>query len=96
MAKINITPEMLEARSKDLRGKTTEHETNYQQMRQLVDNIVEVWEGESQRAFQESFRQKDATFKKFAEEMEAFAVLMDTAAKRMRETEESLTTQMRR
>jgi WXG100 family type VII secretion target len=96
MAKIMITPEMLEARAKELRGKKTEHEQTYSQITQLVNNVLDVWEGESQKAFQENFRSKDPTFKKFAEDMEAFATLMDTAAREMRATEESLTSTMRR
>jgi WXG100 family type VII secretion target len=94
MATIKITPEDLEAKASDLRKRKDEHSQIYTQITQLVNDIVSVWEGESQKAFQSSFQSKDPTFKKFAEDIEAFAQLMNTAATRMRDTEAELKSQM--
>jgi WXG100 family type VII secretion target len=96
MPKINITPETLRERAKTLRGEKSEHENVYQKMKSLVNDVISAWEGESQQAFQASFQQKDTFFRQFSEEVEAFAVLMDTAANRMEATEAELKSQMNR
>ncbi|MDR1205477.1 MAG: WXG100 family type VII secretion target [Peptococcaceae bacterium] len=96
MAKINITPEMLNEQSTKLRQYKTEHEQVYTQIRQLVGDITSVWEGESQQAFQASFAGKENVFKQFADEIEQFAQLMNDAARQMQDTEAQITSQMRR
>jgi WXG100 family type VII secretion target len=96
MALIKITPEDLDAKASDLRKKKDEHVQIYATITQLVHDVVSIWEGEAQRAFQESFDSKGPTFKKFEEDMEAFAQLMTTAATRMRDTEAELKSQMSR
>jgi WXG100 family type VII secretion target len=96
MAKINITPEMLNDKSTKLRQHKEEHVTAYNQIKQLVGDITSVWEGDSQKAFQESFNQKDREFVKFADEIEQFAQLMNDAARQMQDTEAQITSQMRR
>ena len=90
MALIKITPETLQAQAKNLRSKKTQHEDIYQQIRQLVTSLAEEWQGVTQKAFHDSFTQKDVVFKQFSEEMEKFAQFMDQAAERMRAAEEEL------
>jgi len=95
MATIKMTPESLREQSKNLLNKKTEHDQNYEAIKNLVNNVVSVWEGESQQAFLTSFQEKDATFKQFSTDIEAFAKLMETAAQRMQDTEAELKSQMR-
>ena len=95
MAKIMMTPENLREQAKTLRGKKAEHEQLYSQIKDHVRNIVSVWEGQSQQAFLDSFNQRNAQFRKFAEDLEQFAQLMDTAATEMANAEQSLTQKMR-
>jgi len=95
MAKIRITPETLESQAKELRGKKDQHTQIYESIKTHVGNLVNEWEGQAQQAFLDSFRQRDAQFRKFAEDIETFATLMDTAAREMRSTDESLTSKMR-
>ena len=90
MALIKITPETLQGQAKELRSKKTQHEDVYQQIRQLVTSLAEEWQGETQKAFHDSFTQKDVVFKQFSDEMEKFAQFMDQAAERMRAAEEEL------
>ena len=90
MALIKITPEILQSQAKELRSKKANHEDVYQQMKQLVTSLSQEWQGETQKAFYDSFTQKEAFFKQFAEEIEKFAQFMDQAAERMRATEEEL------
>lgn len=90
MALIKITPESLEQQAKTLRSQKTEHEQVYAKIKQLVEALVSEWQGEAQTAFVNSFHNKEAVFKQFAEEMENFALFMDQAAQKMRATEEEL------
>ena len=90
MALIKITPETLESQAKQLRSYKDQHESTYGQIKTLVNNLVNDWQGEAQSAFQNSFTQKDTVFKQFAQEMENFAQFMDRAAQTMRQTEEQL------
>ena len=94
MAKIKITPENLESQAKTLREYNASHATEYGKMKTLVNNLVAEWEGEAQTAFKNSFDQRDTQFKKFEEDIEGFAKLMDEAARQMRQTEEALTNRM--
>ena len=93
MAVIKITPDLLEGQAKDLRGKKTNHEDIYQQIKQLVGSLEQEWHGETQKAFYNSFNQKETVFRQFAEEMERFAVFMEQAAQRMRQADEELKAQ---
>ena len=96
MAKIRITPESLEGQAKTLRGYNTTHAAEYGKMKTLVNNLVSEWEGDAQQAFKTQFDSQDTAFKKFEENIEAFAKLMDEAARQMRQTEDALKTQMQR
>ena len=82
MALIKITPETLESQAKQLRSYKDQHESTYGQIKTLVNNLVNDWQGEAQSAFQNSFTQKDTVFKQFAQEMENFAQFMDTQSRR--------------
>ena len=81
MAKIQITPELLRAQAKALRDKNGEHIKLYSRIKSQLDGIEHSdWQGSSQAAFLNSFRQRDAELRKFAEDVEMFAQMMDTAA----------------
>jgi WXG100 family type VII secretion target len=63
-------------------------------MQNLVENLTAEWEGEAQTAFKTSFEGRKAQFQQFEKDVESFALLMDTAAKEMRQTEEALRSRM--
>ena len=90
MPMIRITPETLQGQAKDLRSKKTQHEDIFQQMKQLVTSLSDEWQGEAQKAFYDSFSQKETFFRQFAEEIEKFTQFMEQAAEQMRATEEQL------
>lgn len=95
MAKIRITPENLRQQATTLRARKTDHANAYQAMKTLVNNLVQEWEGPAQQAFVDAFNGKEAEFKKFEADIEAFAVLMDKSANSMEQTENELKSQMR-
>ncbi|MDR2903981.1 MAG: WXG100 family type VII secretion target [Clostridiales bacterium] len=94
MATIKITPETLETQARQLDGFKQQHEQVYSQIKQLVTNLSTEWEGEANRAFTESFNQRDAEFKKFSADIDSFRTRMETAAREMRQAEESVKAKM--
>ena len=95
MPKIKITPETLDDRARELQKLKDQHNQVYAQITKLVNNVVDIWEGDAQTAFRNTFQQRDPVFKKFAEDADAFAKLMNMAAQRMRETEAELKSKMK-
>ena len=96
MPMIRITPETLQGQAKELRGKKGQHDDIYQQMKQLVTSLSDEWQGETQKAFYDSFAQKEAFFRQFGEEIEKFAQFMEQAAEQMRTADEQLKGQAQR
>ncbi|MCL2301040.1 MAG: peptidoglycan DD-metalloendopeptidase family protein [Firmicutes bacterium] len=80
MATIQVTPGLLLDQAKALRSKIAAHEGIYRDIRAQAGDITSVWKGKSQAAFWASFEARDKQLRKFAEDMEAFAQLMETAA----------------
>lgn len=94
MAKIRITPETLEAQANKLNGYNEQHKQAYQQIQTLIKDLSSEWEGEAFQAFTQSFAGQEATFKKFAEDIETFRQRMVTAANEMRAAEEQVKAKM--
>jgi len=80
MATIQVTPELLLDQAGKMREKIAQQERLYRDIRSQVQNITSVWKGKSQSAFWASFDARDKQLGKFAEDMETFAQLMQTAA----------------
>ena len=64
------------------------------QMRALITGLNEVWKGDAQDAFLAKYEGMQSTFTNFSQMLEDYAKLMDTAAQRMQETDQSLSTTM--
>lgn len=90
MAIIQVTPELLTAKSTEVRNLKSQHEEVMQRLTQLVNGLNEVWKGEAQNAFVQKYQSMDATFKNFAEILEGYAKLMDTAARELQSTDQTL------
>ena len=96
MPLIRITPEILQGQAKELRGQKANHDDVFQKMKQLVESLSQEWQGETQKAFYDSFAQKEPVFRQFGEEIEKFATFMEQAAEQMRAAEEQLKGQAQR
>lgn len=59
-------------------------------MRTLIYGLNEVWKGEAQDAFLAKYESMQSTFTNFSQMLEDYAKLMDTAAQRLQETDQSL------
>ena len=94
MAKIRITPETLEQQAKQLSSLKDEHEQVFSKIKQLVNSLSSEWEGEANKAFTDSFAQREAELKKFAADIDSFRLRMESAATQMRQAEEAVKAKM--
>jgi WXG100 family type VII secretion target len=96
MAVIQITPESIRAQAQTVLKYKSAHEQVIAQMRKLVLSFNESWKGEAQDAFVAKFQSMDSVYRKFAEVLEAYAKLMDTAATELQQEDQRLQTMIQR
>lgn len=94
MALIQVTPDMLKGKASELRTYKGQHEEAMQKMRTLMTNLNEVWKGDAQTALLSKYEGMQSTFTNFAQMLEDYARLMDTAADKLAETDSSLASTM--
>lgn len=90
MAIIQITPELLEQKAAEVRRLKEEHDNVMSRMKSLILGLSDQWKGEAQAAFVSKFEGMQPTFTNFTQMLENYAVVMDTSARTMRETDETL------
>lgn len=94
MALIQVTPDLLTSKANELRGLKGQHDEAMTKMRTLIMGLNEVWKGDAQDAFVAKYESMQATFNNFSQMLEDYAKLMDTAAQKLQETDQSLQTTM--
>ena len=94
MALIQVTPDLLTAKSNELRGLKAQHDEAMAKMRTLILGLNEIWKGEAQDAFVAKYESMQPTFTNFSQMLEDYAKLMDTAALKLQETDQGLQTTM--
>jgi WXG100 family type VII secretion target len=80
MSVIQIQPETLRAQARKVREYRTAQETTIRKLRNLVLSLSDSWKGEAQDAFVAKFQSMDTVHRRFAEVLDAYAKLMDTAS----------------
>ena len=80
MALIQVTPDMLRSKARELRNLRGQHDDSMNQIRSLVNGINDQWKGEAQQAYVDKFNSMEGTFKQFTEMLENFALLMESSA----------------
>lgn len=73
MARIKLTPEELAEKASSLRNTAQRNEDVINKLDGIISGLVADWEGDAQRAFEESYRTKRATFQSFTSDMSIFA-----------------------
>lgn len=94
MAIIQVTPELLNAKATEVRALKSQHDDTMAKLRSLVLSLNEIWKGESQDAFVTKFESMQSSFTSFSEMLEGYAKLMDTAARELQNTDQSLKSTM--
>ena len=90
MALIQVTPDLLTAKASELRNLKAEHDETMSKMKTLIYGLNEVWKGDAQDAYVAKYDSMQGTFTNFSEMIEGYARLMDTAAQKLQETDQSL------
>ena len=90
MALIQVTPDLLNGKANELRTYKDQHDEAMSKMRNLIYGLNDVWKGEAQDAFLAKYESMQSTFTNFSQMLEDYAKLMDTAAQRLQETDQSL------
>ena len=94
MALIQVTPDLLNSKANELRGYKDQHDDAMTKMRSLLMGLNDVWKGDAQDAFVAKYESMQSTFTNFSQMLEDYAKLMNTAANRMQETDQSLSSTM--
>lgn len=90
MPMIQVTPELLTSKASEVRQLRAQHDEVMAKMKTLVHSLNEQWKGEAQDAFVAKFDSMQTTFTNFSEMLESYAKMMDTSAKTLQETDQSL------
>lgn len=94
MAIIQVTPEVLNSKANEVRSLRAQHDDTMAKLRSLVLALNETWKGEAQDAFVAKFESMQNSFTSFSEMLEGYAKLMDTAARELQNTDQSLKSTM--
>jgi len=95
MARIQVTPQLLEGEANRLGQFISQHESNMQNITSLVEGLRAEWTGEAQSAFYAQFQGQQQAFRAFRETLEKFQSLMKVTAQTMRDTDQGLQAQIR-
>ena len=94
MAIIQVTPEVLTSKATEVRSLKAQHDDTMAKLRSLVLALNETWKGEAQDAFVAKFESMQNSFTSFSAMLEGYAKLMDTAARELQNTDQSLKSTM--
>ena len=94
MAIIQVTPEVLNSKANEVRSLRAQHDDTMAKLRSLVLALNETWKGEAQDAFVAKFESMQNSFTSFSEMLEGYAKLMDTAARELQNTDQTLKSTM--
>ena len=94
MATIQITPEVLKAKAAEVRNLKSQHDETMAKLQTLVHSLNDTWKGESQTAFVQKFDSMKTSFTNFSNTLESYAKMMETAAREMQNTDQSLKSAM--
>ena len=89
--RIKLTPELLEDQAGKLLTNAEKNDNVINELDGVIKGLVAGWEGTAQRAFENSYNQKRATFESLTEAMRNFAAFLTRFADTMRGEEERQT-----
>lgn len=90
MALIQVTPEVLNSKASEVRTLRGQHDDTMARLRTLIMSLNDTWKGEAQDAFVAKFESMQSNFTTFSEMLEGYATLMDTAARELQATDQTL------
>lgn len=86
--------EVLNGKAVEIRGLKSDHDETTAKLRSLTLGLNENWKGEAQDAFVAKYESMQSSFNSFSDMLEGYAKLMDTAAKELQNTDQTLKSAM--
>lgn len=93
--KIAVSPELLSAKAKEVRSLKAEYDESIRRLSNLVYALDQIWTGESQKAFIQSFEEAKPVFNKFSNGIESYAATMDSTVADMVATDQNIASKNR-
>lgn len=90
MANLSLSPEELRARARELEKLRQQHLALMKKMRILVLGLSDSWKGEAQEAFEKNFLSRSRTMNELSSTMEKYIDLMETAADKTENVDQTL------
>ncbi|MCX7749939.1 MAG: WXG100 family type VII secretion target [Clostridia bacterium] len=87
---IQITPEELEAKAKELDGLTAQHMEIFSKITNIINSLQGQWQGKAQQNFYTAFENSKEPMGAFQRYMESFTTFMCKAATEFRNTDQNL------
>ena len=90
MSKISIQPSQMRAKASALESLRQQHLNLMRQMRVLVNNLNEIWQGEAQEAFVSGFNEKSKSMSELASTLEKYIEVVNSAADEIERVDNTL------
>lgn len=84
---IQVTPEELRDRAKDIRRYREQNDEVINQLGILIRHLNDVWVGEAQRAYEARFNSVEVKFREFSHQIEAYTRMMEMTADGLEQTD---------
>ncbi|MBE6572791.1 MAG: WXG100 family type VII secretion target [Ruminococcaceae bacterium] len=94
MALIQVTPELLDSKANELRTLRSQHDEIMNKMSTLISSLSDVWKGDAQQAFVDKYDEMKGTFSNFSDLLEEYAKMMNTAAQKLYDADQSIQVSM--
>lgn len=80
MASIQVDPDVLDQKAKDIRSYKQQHDEAISKLNALVDGLSGEWVGTAQKNYVNSYNEYKSSFATFSERMEELAKALNTKA----------------
>jgi WXG100 family type VII secretion target len=92
---IRVTPEQLEEKAQRYQDESGKVEEQIGVLRGLINQLQDEWEGESSRAFAQQYEELEPSFKQMAQLLADVSRQLDSTAKTLRDTDQTIASQIR-
>lgn len=90
MSKISMQPSVMRTKANELANLRQQHLDLMRQLRILVNNLNEIWQGEAQQAFVSSFQAKSQTMSELASTLASYIEVVNSAADEIEQVDATL------
>jgi len=96
MAKIKVTPEVLEQTAGKIEGIAADYEAQYNKLYGETDALATAWQGKDNIAFKEQIDGFKDDFQQMKQLMDQYAQFLRQAAQQYRDTQDTIVTEVKK